>query len=121
MLFFCLLIVGNIQMRGNMDPLKPAFATLTPAIAQITQSARTLSGNSDMDASYDSRDEQRRAVQYVLDAPTRLEELANQGRDSEAIDDWAKVSKLLAKWKGVPGVADVQQQCDAIMRDVGKT
>ncbi|KAF2219858.1 Vps51/Vps67-domain-containing protein [Elsinoe ampelina] len=107
------------KMRGNMDPLKPTFRTLTPAISDIATTAEKLSSSSSQivppSQNDEKREKQRRAVQYVLETPTRLRRLQDAGQTGAAAEDWAKVSKLLEKWKDVPGAAEVRQECSHIM------
>ncbi|KAG8630354.1 hypothetical protein KVT40_001973 [Elsinoe batatas] len=107
------------KMRGNMDPLKPTFRTLTPAISDIATTAEKLSSSScqTVQLSQDDgkREKQRRAVQYVLETPTRLGRLLDAGRTEVAFEDWTKVSKLLEKWKDIPGAAEVRKECSETM------
>lgn len=109
-------------MRGNMDPLKPAFTTLTPAISHIADRSKVLSsaqGNAVAtyggDSSDGRADEHRRTVQYVLDAPNRLQKLVDQNHLDLARTEWTKVSRVLERWDKVAGVAEVRQQCASIM------
>lgn len=107
-----------------MDPLTPTTSTLAPAIAHIADTAAALSASLRQSASSASQTVdtekygQQKTVQWVLDAPTRLRRLCDEERQEEAHQDWARVSALLNRWKGVDGVEAVQKQCETIMADL---
>ena len=112
------------KMRTNMDPLTPATATLTPAIAHIAETATALSeslkkqhGTTTGDNEGQKRQEQQKLVRWVLDAPDRLRKLVNEGRREEAEGEWSQVLALLAKWNSVPGVSDVRLACEKVMEE----
>ncbi|KAF2155223.1 hypothetical protein K461DRAFT_110135 [Myriangium duriaei CBS 260.36] len=113
------------KMRGSMDPLKPAFTTLTPAISHIAEQAKSLSSANDTGADELSRharkEHERQTVQYVLDAPSRLQKLVDEGRSQAAHADWGKVSTLLDKWDGVAGVVEIRQQCTGLIERIDGT
>ncbi|KAF4556336.1 Vps51/Vps67-like protein [Elsinoe fawcettii] len=107
------------KMRGNMDPLKPTFTTLSPAITHIADTAEKLSSStserSGLAKDNEKRSKQQKAVQFVLETPTRLKQLLDEGQHEAASKDWEKVSKVLEKWKDVPGAAGLQEECSKIM------
>ncbi|KAL8833453.1 MAG: hypothetical protein Q9170_004262 [Blastenia crenularia] len=116
------------KMRTNMDPLIPTTSTLSPAISHIAETAASLAESlqkrsveggklkehEDDDVMTRKR-RQRDTVRWVLGAPSRLRELVDEGRRSEAEEDWIKVKGLLDKWEGVQGVYEVKEQCSKIM------
>lgn len=112
------------KMRTNMDPLTPATATLTPAIAHIAETATALSEslkkqhvNTGGDSERQKRLEQKEFVKWVLDAPDRLSRLVKEGRREEAEGEWSRVLTLLEKWDAVPGVNDVRSSCEKAMEE----
>lgn len=113
------------KMRTNMDPLAPITSTLAPAISQIAEIAVGLSaslrkrmddtvelaGQTQMDDDKEvEQKKQRDTVQWVLGAPTRIAELAQNGKNREAADDWAEVTRLLDQWAGTKGVEELRKQ-----------
>ena len=124
-------------MRGNMDPLAPTTHTLGPAIAHIAETATSLSSSmhgvqakpeglgisvrvedDDAEKAADSEKQQQKdTVRWVLDTPRRLRDLIDQERDEEADQEWEQVSQILAKWKDVPGVAELREECEDIMKE----
>lgn len=63
----------------------------------------------------DRKRKQRDTVRWVLDTPRRLQELVDQDKEEEAEKEWREVNKLLANWKGVSGVQELQEQCEEIL------
>jgi hypothetical protein len=125
-------------MRGNMDPLAPTTHTLGPAISHIAETAASLSSSlhdspqskeeglgisirveQDEGAKVEA-DKKRRhkdTVKWVLDTPRRLREMIDRDQDEEADKEWGEVSRILDKWKHVAGVAELREQCEAIMEE----
>ncbi|KAF2869206.1 Vps51/Vps67-domain-containing protein [Massariosphaeria phaeospora] len=130
------------RMRTNMDPLTPATHTLGPAIAHIAQTAAGLSsamqslslqkpgpqglgidvriegaqeGSERDDAA--RKNNERDTVRWVLDTPRRLHELRDQERDEEADGEWEAVRRMLERWEGVAGVAELRRKCEGILQD----
>ncbi|RAR04670.1 Vps51/Vps67-like protein [Stemphylium lycopersici] len=126
------------RMRGNMDPLAPTTHTLGPAISHIAETAASLS--SSLQDSHQSKEEglgisirveqdepdkaeaekkrkQKETVRWVLDTPTRLQVMVGQERKEEAEKEWDEVRRILDKWKGVAGVQELREQCEAIMQE----
>jgi hypothetical protein len=126
------------RMRGNMDPLAPTTHTLGPAISHIAQTAASLS--SSLQDSHQSKEEglgisirveqdegektevakkqrQKETVRWILDTPRRLREMIDQDRDDEAEKEWEEVSRILEQWKGVAGVKELREECEAIMHE----
>jgi hypothetical protein len=122
-------------MRGNMDPLAPTTHTLGPAISHIAETASSLS--SSLQDSHQSKEEglgisirveqdeedaekkkrQKDTVKWVLDTPRRLQEMVDQDQEEEAEKEWADVERILEKWKGVAGVKEIREACEAIMQN----
>ena len=126
------------RMRGNMDPLAPTTHTLGPAISHIAETAASLS--SSLQDSHQSKEEglgisirveqdeknkaevekkrrQQDTVRWVLDTPRRLQVMIDQDQDEQAEKEWDEVSRVLDKWKGVTGVQELKEQCEAIMQE----
>ncbi|CAN9108138.1 unnamed protein product [Alternaria alternata] len=126
------------RMRGNMDPLAPTTHTLGPAISHIAETAASLS--SSLQGSHQSKEEglgisirveqdekdkldmnkkrrQQDTVRWVLDTPRRLQDMIDRDQDDDAEKEWQEVSRILDKWKGVSGVQELREQCEAIMQD----
>jgi hypothetical protein len=125
-------------MRGNMDPLAPTTHTLGPAISHIVETAASLS--SSLQDNSQSKEEglgisirveqdeknktdmekkrrQQDTVTWVLDTPRRLQNMVDKDQDEKAEREWEEVSKILDKWKGVAGVKELREQCEAIMQE----
>jgi len=105
-----------------MDPLTPATSTLAPAISHIAETAATLSrelseqvGREERAADAGGRTREVQTVRWVLDASRRLQQLLEEGRRSEAEDEWKTVRALLEKWSGVDGVSEVMRQCERVL------
>ena len=107
------------NMRERMDPLTPTTSTLTPAIGHIAESAASLSNElreshaasaPQLEAQKRQR-EQKATVQWILNAPGRLQELLENDRRDEAEKQWEEVERLLSKWNGVRGVSEVREAC----------
>ncbi|KAI4928169.1 uncharacterized protein J4E92_005652 [Alternaria infectoria] len=126
------------RMRGNMDPLAPTTHTLGPAISHIAETAASLSSSlqdshqskeqglgisirveqDDKDKSdVDKKRRQQDTVRWVLDTPRRLQDMVDQDQDEKAEKEWEEVRRILDKWKGVAGVQELREQCEAIMRE----
>lgn len=124
------------RMRTNMDPLAPTTHTLSPAISHIAETAASLSTSMQgmqhppsglgidikiHGADLEHTEEQARkkkekaTVKWVLDTPRRLHALVNDNREEEAAREWEQVGRILARWKGVPGVDELRQECEAIL------
>lgn len=56
-------------------------------------------------------------VRWVLGAPRRLQALINEGQEEQADKEWAEVSSILDKWKNVPGVKELKEECEQIMKE----
>lgn len=68
-------------------------------------------------ADADKKRRQKETVKWVLDTPRRLQILVDQEREEEAEKEWEEVSAILDKWKGVAGVQELREQCEAIMQE----
>jgi hypothetical protein len=107
----------------NMDPLTPTTSTLAPAISHIAETAASLS--SELTAHVPAKGapslrspKQRQTVQWVLDAPDRLEQLLLDDNKDEAQKQWKAVQDLLDKWEGVQGVEVVRTACEKVLSTV---
>lgn len=126
------------RMRGNMDPLAPTTHTLGPAISHIAETAASLSSslhdnhvtkeeglglsismeqNGPEKEEAEKKRKQQDTVRWVLDTPRRLQTMMDQERQEEAEKDWEEISTILDKWKGVAGVQEIREQCEAIMQE----
>ncbi|KAL5121047.1 hypothetical protein ACEQ8H_000896 [Pleosporales sp. CAS-2024a] len=125
------------RMRGNMDPLAPTTHTLGPAMSHIAETAASLSssmqaqqansqglavsvrlGPDDAEREASAKDQmQRDTVSWVLDTPRRLREMMDQDQNDKAEQEWEEVSRILAQWKHVTGVAELRAECEEIMRE----
>jgi hypothetical protein len=104
-----------------MDPLTPTTSTLAPAISHIAETATSLSRElaAHVPAKTElRRPQERQTVQWVLDAPERLEQLLLDDQKDEAREEWAMVENLLDKWQGVEGVEAVRLACEKVLSDV---
>lgn len=107
-----------------MDPLTPTTSTLAPAISHIAETAAALSNelaahipaNKARDALRQPKE--RQTVQWVLDAPERLEQLLLNDKKDEAQKDWDSVRTLLDKWKDVQGVEEIRISCEKTLSAV---
>ena len=110
-------------MRMNMDPLKPTTSTLAPAISHIAETAAALSSELSANVSPTGQNprqslKERHTVQWVLDAPDRLEQLLLDDKSEEAQRDWDLVRALLDKWQGVHGVDSIRKACEKVLSAV---
>lgn len=110
------------SMREKMDPLTPTTSTLTPAIGHIAETASSLTADfqarktaSDRLKEAD-RNVQNALVRWVLQAPTRIRRLVDDGKTAAAQDDWTRVKACLDKWKDVNGSDEIRQQCLEIIK-----
>ncbi|KAF2470525.1 uncharacterized protein BDR25DRAFT_226387 [Lindgomyces ingoldianus] len=124
------------RMRTNMDPLAPTTHTLSPAISHIAETAASLSSSMQsmperpkglgldvrVEMVHDDHEPTRSSkekdtVRWVLDTPRRLRELVHTESTEEAGREWEDVSRILDKWKGVPGVEELRRQCETVLED----
>ncbi|KAA6411265.1 MAG: hypothetical protein FRX48_04545 [Lasallia pustulata] len=114
------------KMRSNMDPLIPTTSMLGPAITHIAETATALavslqdrtgnrpSGRLAQGVKVD-RAKQRETVRWVLQTPTRMRALLEEGQKEQAEKDWEETSRSLDKWKGVAGVDEVRAECIKVL------
>ncbi|KAL4870775.1 hypothetical protein BDV12DRAFT_165203 [Aspergillus spectabilis] len=117
------------KMRQSMDERGAPLTmtkTLGPAIAFVAETAGALIREGEelrrrMKEANATEDKDKAAeketVKWVLGAPQRLEKLVADGNREEAEKDWEEVGKLLAKWQGVKGVAEVREACEKAMKE----
>ncbi|KAL4937996.1 hypothetical protein BDV06DRAFT_63390 [Aspergillus oleicola] len=113
------------KMRASMDEKGTPLTmtkTLGPAIAFVAETAAGLiKEGEEMRGSMGGSEEEkvnkakRETVKWVLDAPGRLEGLAQSGNREEAEKDWEEVRGLLGMWEGTKGVAEVREACEQVM------
>ncbi|KAJ4387962.1 hypothetical protein N0V93_008565 [Gnomoniopsis smithogilvyi] len=98
------------KMRANMDPLNPMASTLDPAIAQIYSQASAIretmrksapkpEENKTIEAERARRRRTRELVSEVLEAPSKVRTLVQEGKFEKAEEAWRLPRKLLLKWK----------------------
>ncbi|KAJ5572953.1 Vacuolar protein sorting-associated protein 51 [Penicillium hetheringtonii] len=63
---------------------------------------------------------EKETVQWVLDAPRRLDKYITDEKQEEADKDWDEVKKLLDAWGQVKGVSEVREACEKVMNKDGK-
>lgn len=115
-----------------MDPLTPTTSTLSPAIAHIAETAKTMAGSryegltkADKgprglsDDAGAAKKAQRDTVRWVLGAPERLQSMLDDGKSEEADNDWAEVRILLEKWDKIVGVEELKTRCLKVMEKQG--
>jgi hypothetical protein len=68
-------------------------------------------------AEVEKKRRQQDTVRWVLDTPRRLQVMIDQDQDEQAEKEWDEVSRVLDKWKGVTGVQELKEQCEAIMQE----
>ncbi|KAF2257994.1 hypothetical protein CC78DRAFT_419296, partial [Lojkania enalia] len=121
------------KMRTNMDPLAPTTHTLSPAISHIAEMAASLSSSmqelperpkglgihvkveGEKHAGAAKRMKEKETVKWVLDTPRRLGQMVDQEQAEDAEREWKEVSRILEKWKGVPGVKELREECEEIL------
>ncbi|PYI07841.1 hypothetical protein BO78DRAFT_396184 [Aspergillus sclerotiicarbonarius CBS 121057] len=116
------------KMRRTMDDRGAPLTmtkTLGPAIAFVAETAGSLIQEGEeqqrrmkeakANDGTERRKTEKQTVQWVLSAPGRLEKLLEEGKSAEAEKDWEEVRKLLDKWKGIKGVAEVREACEKVM------
>ncbi|KAL4779818.1 Vps51/Vps67-domain-containing protein [Aspergillus varians] len=116
------------KMRQSMDERGTPLTmtkTLGPAIAFVAETAgglikegeemRNRRREGDTTGADKDRGAEKETVRWVLDAPRRLEKLVADGNRDEAEKDWDEVRRLLGKWEGVKGVAEVREACEKAM------
>ncbi|KAJ0426276.1 Vps51/Vps67-domain-containing protein [Aspergillus carlsbadensis] len=119
------------KMRQSMDERGAPLTmtkTLGPAIAFVAETAggliqegeelrrRMREAKDSADGESEAERAKKETVKWVLAAPKRLEELVQDGKREEAEKDWNEVRKLLDKWQGVKGVAEVREACGKVMQ-----
>ncbi|KAL4879613.1 Vps51/Vps67-domain-containing protein [Aspergillus karnatakaensis] len=118
------------KMRQSMDERGAPLTmtkTLGPAIAFVAETAGSLIKEGEelrrrmkeagAAGSEQDKTAEKETVKWVLGAPQRLEKLVATGNREEAEKDWEEVGKLLDKWQGVKGVAEVREACEAVMKE----
>ncbi|EAW09475.1 COG1/VPS51 family protein [Aspergillus clavatus NRRL 1] len=117
------------KMRQSMDERGAPLTmtkTLGPAIAFVAETATSLIQEGEEQRQRireakatdgtDRRKAEKETVQWVLDAPNRLEKLVAAGKRDEAEKDWDELRGLLGKWEGVKGVTEIRQACETTMK-----
>lgn len=120
-----------------MDPLAPTTHTLGPAISHIAETAASLSSSVhgqqakseglgiSVRVEEDSVEreatakqlKEKQTVRWVLDTPRRLSELLDHEQDDEAEREWEEISRVLDRWHGVAGVAELRRECEILMKE----
>ncbi|KAL2815503.1 Vps51/Vps67-domain-containing protein [Aspergillus granulosus] len=119
------------KMRQSMDERGAPLTmtkTLGPAIAFVAETAagliqegeelrrRMKEAKGSAGDALEGQAAEKETVKWVLAAPKRLEGLVKDGKRADAEEDWDEVRKLLEKWEGVKGVAEVRQACEKVMK-----
>ena len=118
------------KMRRSMDDRGAPLTmtkTLGPSIAFVAETAGSLiqEGEEQQRKMREARSKQggqrnvaeKETVKWVLAAPGRLERLLATGKREEAEEDWGEIKRLLDKWEGVNGVAEVREACERVMSE----
>lgn len=95
------------SMRSKMGPRAPTTASLNSAFEDIARTTAHLASRQQKHR----RTEQQKTVAWALATPHRMGLLLQAGHQDEAQTQWDQTRVLLEKWQGVPGVADLQDQC----------
>ncbi|KAL3482451.1 Vps51/Vps67-domain-containing protein [Aspergillus californicus] len=118
------------KMRQSMDERGAPLTmtkTLGPAIAFVAETAgglikegeelrqRMREASDNAAEAGEGKAAEKETVRWVLGVPQRLEKLVADGKREEAEKDWEEVRKLLEKWQGVKGVAEVREACEKVM------
>ncbi|KAL1968237.1 hypothetical protein VTN77DRAFT_2072 [Rasamsonia byssochlamydoides] len=102
--------------------------TLGPAVGFVAETAGALIREGEeqsrrvqeaKSAGADGKTAERETVKWVLGTPDRLRNFLSQQKREEAEKDWAEVEKLLSRWEGVKGVAELRAACEEIMKQEG--
>ncbi|KAL2831248.1 Vps51/Vps67-domain-containing protein [Aspergillus pseudoustus] len=119
------------KMRRSMDERGAPLTmtkTLGPAIAFVAETAGGLikegeelswkmkEAKESAEPGSNGKGAEKDTVKWVLAAPKRLEGLVKDGQREEAEKGWDQVRKLLEKWQGVKGVAEVWEACEKVMQ-----
>lgn len=99
--------------------------TLGPAVSFVAETAGALIREGEeqrrrvkeaQGAGADGKTAERETVKWVLGTPDRLRRFLSEHKREEAEKDWAEIEKLLTKWEGVKGVAELRAACEEIMK-----
>ncbi|KAK4496886.1 hypothetical protein PRZ48_011335 [Zasmidium cellare] len=109
------------SMREKMEPLSPGTSTLSPAIGHIAETAAGLKkglrehAQTGQSGQQQEKEQQRKLVRWVLNAPDRIGRLNDGDEKDAARDEWRRVEEVLDRWEGVNGVDEVKKRCLAML------
>lgn len=99
-----------------MGESSSGMKTLGPAVGFVAETAGAILR--DMEGVKGGKAKKSRdLVEWVLEAPSRLKTLKEEGKNEEAAEQWSTIQKLSNTWeeKGVQGAVEVRDACQAIM------
>lgn len=107
---------GGLREFGGLDEKMEGLRQSVKEITTVSQ--QTKEGDAERRRRRrEAKELQRKkdVVKWVLSAPARLKGLLEEGKRSEAENDWTVVKECLDKWASVKGVEDVRSQCEHVM------
>lgn len=108
---------GVERLGEKLDALVAVFKELAPAVANAEAGAGVGAEGQAGRAVQKTRDRRRQkeAVQWALDAPSRLQDLVANQEHAQATREYEAVLEVLARWKGVRGVNELRDKCARVM------
>ena len=100
------------SMESEMEQLASSMTTITTFSSEISDKLR---GGRQEVARLSGAHATLQKLQFVLELPEKLEESVEEGRHSQAVQDWLQAEKALKHYRNMPSFAGIQEDCDRIM------
>jgi len=110
------------KMRVDFRAMEAEMEELAASMTSITSSSAVVSGKlgpgRQQVASLSSAHATLQKLQFLLELPTRLTDGISEGRAGDAVEDWARAQRALARYQHMPSFAGIQEDCQAIMSEL---
>ena len=100
------------SMEDEMDQLASSMSSITKFSSEISDKLR---GGRQEVARLSSAHATLQKLQFVLELPDKLKLNIDEGRHSQAVEDWLRAERALKHYKNMPSFAGIQDDCDMIM------
>jgi len=103
------------SMEDEMEQLASSMSSITTFSSQISDKLRTR--RQDV-ARLSSAHSTLQKLQFVLELPNKLTENIEEGRPSQAVEDWLRAERALTHYKDMASFAGIQEDCEKIMGEL---
>ena len=108
---------GGLSEVGELEGKMGELRTLVRTIATSGNEDQKQAAVENRRVRRAAKDQERKKelVKWVLDAPTRLQRMISEDRETDAEKEWNLIRTYLDEWNGVKGVIEVRKACEDIM------